>query len=60
MELRTVGYSGQILYVFNKLVELSFKRGKPHNPFLVARVKALISTLEYEDESEVDTVTGIF
>ncbi len=55
-----IEYSGQTLYAFNKLVKLSFEKEKPYNPSLVARLRALISTLKYERESEADVIECIF
>ena len=60
MELKAAGYSGQTFYAFSKLAKLSFEKEKPHNPSLVVRVRALISTLEYDSKSEVDITTDIF
>jgi len=53
-------YSGQTLYVFSKLAELFFAKGKPHNLSLVAGLRALVSTLEYSKESKVNVTECIF
>src|SRR6266542_4243915 len=47
MELSMKVYSGQMIYAFNKLTELSFEKGKPHNASLVAGIRAILSILEY-------------
>ncbi|SRR6266540_3159101 len=60
MKLRTGGYSGQILFTFNKLAELFFEKKKSYNMSLIAEIRALISTVEYDEKSEIDTTTGIF
>ena len=60
IELRAIGYFGQILYIFNKLAKLFFEKDKPHNPFLVARVRVLIVILKYDNEPEIDIATDIF
>ncbi len=50
MEVKIGGYFRQILYTFNKLVELSFDKGKPHNPSLIAGIRAILSTIEYNEK----------
>src|SRR6266540_1058390 len=60
MRLNTRGYLGQTLYVFTKLTELSFDKGKPHNALLIAGIRVILITLEYDAESEVDITTAIF
>ncbi len=47
MELSVEAYSGQTIYAFNKLAELSFEKGKPHNALLVAGIRAMLIILEY-------------
>src|SRR6266540_76241 len=42
MNLSVEAYSGQTIYAFNKLTELSFEKGKPHNASLVAGIKAIL------------------
>ena len=60
LELNFGGYSEQIIYAFNKLSELSFDKGKPYNPLLIAGIRAILITLEYDAEPEVNITTGIF
>jgi len=60
MELNFEGYSGQIIFVFNKLAELSFDKSKLHNPSLIVEIRAILSTLEYDAEPEVNIIMGIF
>ncbi len=50
MDLSVGGYSGQTIYTFNKLTELFFEKGKPHNASLIARVRAILTTLEYDED----------
>ncbi len=50
MDLSIEGYSGQTMYAFNKLTELSFEKEKPHNASLVARIKAILTTVEYAEK----------
>ncbi len=54
------GYSGQTIYAFNKLTELSFEKGKPHNPSLVAGIKAILITMEYAERPQVDIPTATY
>jgi|SRR6266498_2591400 len=60
MYLNVKGYSGQTIFVFNKLAELSFDKGKPYNTSLIAGIRAILTTLKYDAKSEVDIITGIF
>ncbi len=60
MHLNVREYSGQTIYAFNKLAELSFEKGKPHNLSLIARIRAILITLKYDTKPEVDIITGIF
>ncbi len=53
-------YSKQTVYAFNKLAELSFEKGKPHNPSLIARIRAILTMLEYDADPKVDITMGIF
>jgi len=57
MGLSVEGYSEQTIYAFNKLIELSFEKGKPHNPSLVAEIKAILTTVEYAENLRVDIPT---
>jgi len=50
MGLNVEGYSGQTIYAFNKLAELSFDKSKPHNPSLIAGIRAILTTLEFDTE----------
>src|SRR6266540_3407182 len=54
MDLKVEAYSGQTIYAFNKLTELSFEKEKPHNTSLIARIKAILTTLEYAEKPKVD------
>ncbi len=60
LELRAGGYSGQTLFTFNKLAKLSFDKEKLHNPFLIAEIRVILTTIEYEEESEIAIITEIF
>ena len=53
-------YSGQTIYAFNKLAKLSFDKSKLHNPSLIAGIRAILLTLEYDAEPEVNITTAIF
>ncbi len=54
MDLSVEAYFEQTIYAFNKLTELSFKKGKPHNPSLVVGIKAILTTIEYAENPKVD------
>src|SRR6266508_3729786 len=60
MDLSVEAYSGQTIYAFNQLTELSFEKGKPHNPSLVARIKAILTTVEYTENPRVDIPTATY
>ena len=60
MNLSVEGYSGQTIFTFNKLTELSFEKDKPHNALLVARVQAILTTLEYNKNPQVDVTTATY
>ncbi len=60
MPLQAVEYSGQILFAFIKLIKLLFEKGKLHNISLIVELRALLLTLMYNGEPEVDMVTAIF
>ncbi len=60
LDLRIEGYSGQMIYAFNKLTKLSFEKGKPHNPSLVASIKAILTTVEYAENPLVDIPTATY
>ena len=60
MELSIKAYSGQTIYAFNKLTELSFKKGKPHNASLVAEIRAILTTLEYAENLQVDVTSATY
>src|SRR6266540_7387531 len=60
MGLSVEAYSGQTVYSFNQLTELSFEKGKPHNPSLVARIKAILITVEYAENLRVDIPTAAY
>src|SRR6266540_2150633 len=54
LDLSMKAYFRQTIYVFNKLTELSFEKGKSHNTSLVARIKAMLTTVEYAEKPRVD------
>jgi len=60
MDLGVEAYSGQTIYAFNKLTELSFEKGKPHNASLVVGIKAILTTLEYAEKLKVDIPAATF
>ncbi len=60
LELRARKYSRQILYAFNKLAELFFDKRKSHNPFLIAEIRIILSTIEYDEEPEIAITIEIF
>src|SRR6266540_2712632 len=60
MNLSVEAYSGQTVYAFNKLTELSFKKGKPHNASLVAGIRAILITLEYAENLKVDVTSATY
>jgi len=60
MYLDVRGYFGQTIYIFNRLAELSFDKGKPHNASLIAEIRVIMTTLEYDTELEVDIIMRIF
>ena len=49
-----------MIFAFNKLTELSYEKGKPHNPSLVFSIKAILTTLEYAEELSVDIPTAMY
>src|SRR6266540_1217643 len=58
--LNVRGYSEQTIFAFNKLAELSFDKGKPHNVLLIAGIRAILITLEYDADPEEDMTMVIF
>ena len=42
------------------MAELSFEKGKSYNLSLVAGLRALVSTLEYAEKSEIDIAECVF
>src|SRR6266498_3405479 len=60
LDLSTEGYSGQTIYAFNKLTELSFEKGKPHNASLVAGIRAMLTTLEYAEKPKVNVTSATY
>ena len=60
MNLNVEAYSGQTIYAFNKLTELFFEKGKPHNASLVARIKAILSTIEYAENPWMDIPSATY
>src|SRR6266540_2786880 len=60
MDLSVEAYSEQTIYAFNKLTELSFEKGKPHNASLVIRIRAILSTMEYAEKLKVDVISATY
>src|SRR6266498_733720 len=60
MDMGIEAYSGQTIYAFNKLTELSFEKGKSHNASLVAGIKAMLTTVEYAKNPQVDIPTATY
>jgi len=60
LKLNFRGYSRQIIFAFNKLAELFFNKGKPHNTLLIAGIRAILMTVEYDAELGVNITTMIF
>jgi len=60
MNLSVEAYSGQTIYAFNKLTELSFKKRKPHNASLVAGIRAILTILEYAENPQVDVTSATY
>src|SRR6266498_3770869 len=60
MNLSVEAYSGQTIYIFNKLTKLSFKKGKPHNASLVAGIRATLTILKYVENPQVDITSAIY
>src|SRR6266540_6390476 len=54
MDMGVEGYSEQTIYIFNKLTELSFEKGKLHNASLVAGIRAMLNILKYAEQPKVD------
>ncbi len=57
IDLNVEAYSGQTIYAFNKLTELSFEKEKPHNVSLVAGIRTILTTLEYAENSRIDVTS---
>ncbi len=49
-----------MIYAFNKLTELSFEKEKPHNASLVAGIKAILTTVEYNKNPQVNIPTVMY
>src|SRR6266498_819179 len=60
MNLSVGGYSGQTIYIFNKLTELSFKKSKPYNASLIAGIRAILTILKYDEDPPVNVTTAIY
>src|SRR6266540_3347189 len=60
MDVEDEAYSGQTIYAFNKMTELSFEKGKPHNASLVARIRAILTTLEYAEKPKLDMMAATY
>ena len=60
MDLEAEAYSGQTIYAFNKLTEFSFEKEKPHNASLVARIRAILITLEYAEKPKIDMMAATY
>jgi len=54
MNLSAEAYSRQTIYAFNKLMELSFEKGKSHNASLIVRIKVILTTMEYAENPKID------
>ena|SRR6266498_3207159 len=54
LDLNVKGYSGQTIHAFNKLTELFYEKGKPNNTSLVSGIKAILTTIEYAENPQVD------
>ncbi len=48
------------MYTFNKLAKLSFKKGKPYNASLIAGIRAILITLEYDEDLPIDVTTATY
>ena len=57
LDMGVEGYSGQTIYAFNKLTELSFKKGKPHNALLIAGIRAMLTILKYVEIPKTDVTS---
>ncbi len=60
MDLSVEAYSEQTIYAFNKLTKLSFEKRKPHNASLVAGIRAILITLEYMKNPQVDVTSATY
>jgi len=60
MDLSVEAYSEQTIYAFNKLTELSFEKGKPHNTSLVAGIRAILTILKYAENLPVDVISATY
>ncbi len=60
INLRVREYSEQTIYAFNKLTELSFEKNKPYNALLIAGIKAILTTLEYDEKPLMDVITATY
>ncbi len=60
IDLSVEAYSGQTIYAFNKLIELSFKKGKPYNALLIVGIKAILTTVKYAKRSRMDIPTATY
>ena len=49
-----------MIFAFNKLTELSFEKGKPHNALLVTGIRAMLTTLKYAEKLWVDVVSATY
>jgi len=60
LDLNVKGYFRQTIFAFNKLAELSFDKGKPHNTSLIAGIRAILIILKYDANLKVDATMVIF
>src|SRR6266540_3529966 len=60
LDLSVEAYSGQTIYAFNKLTELSFEKEKPYNALLVAGIRAILTTLKYIENPPVDVASATY
>src|SRR6266540_470197 len=58
MNLSVEAYSGQTIYAFNKLAKLFFEKEKPHNASLIAGIRIILITLEYDEDLPMDVITA--
>jgi len=60
LDLDVEAYSRQTIYTFNKLTELSFEKRKLYNASLVAGIRAILTTLEYAENPQVNVTATTY